>query len=102
MSDWQVGDLAVCVDDSPCRCGAPCRHPQNHAIQMVAGRTYTVNHWIVFQGKLYLTLAGVKIISHWGVHGRADRFRKIRPDEHEACEEEFVTLLNRTKRTVRA
>jgi hypothetical protein len=27
----------------------------------------------------------------------AYRFRKIRPDEREACEPEFVTLLNRSK-----
>jgi hypothetical protein len=27
----------------------------------------------------------------------ARQFRKIRPDEHEDCEPEFVTLLNRIK-----
>jgi hypothetical protein len=34
---------------------------------------------------------------HWpGCHSA--RFRKIRPDEREACEPEFVTLLQRIKR----
>jgi hypothetical protein len=32
----------------------------------------------------------------------ADRFAKIRPDEHAPCEAEFVTLLNRSKRRVEA
>ena len=38
----------------------------------------------------------VKIKNHTlGIN--ALRFRKIRPDAHERCEDEFITLLNRTK-----
>jgi hypothetical protein len=33
---------------------------------------------------------------------RAVHFRKIRPDEHQSCEPEFVTLLENFKRKVSA
>jgi hypothetical protein len=106
VSDWQVGDLALCVDDGPCRCG-------------------NCPAWPIFGlelGKVYRVLAvrldnqglpGLVVDRpptpptdpyHMAGSQIADRarFRKIRPDEHEACEPEFVTLLKRTKRKVSA
>jgi hypothetical protein len=90
MSDWQVGDLAVCVEDRPCRNTGlpnPCE----------LGRIYRVEAVVVSRaGVTGLLLEGVRFpsptIACW--HGN---FRKIRPDKHEDCEPEFVTLLKRRK-----
>lgn len=87
VENWQVGDLAVCVDDSP--------HRFYGMAELSAGRVYTVAD--LHHDGAALDLCGLVRPSYcWD----ASRFR--RPDEHEACEEEFVTLLNRTKRTVTA
>jgi hypothetical protein len=86
--DWQVGDLAVCVDAS---------NPDCPAYGVVEGRIYVVSGlYVGNSGRLGLNLAGVNL-------GRtyravlACRFRKIRPDEQEPCEAEFVTLLKRNR-----
>lgn len=99
MSDWQVGDLAVCVDDR--------FNPAYGETLLARGRTYTVVEVtyctisnVLWHAGTGLVLAGVPCS---GLHGfAAERFRKIRPDEREACEPEFVTLLNRIKRKVEA
>jgi hypothetical protein len=92
MSDWQVGDLAACVDTAP--------RPETAEIDkcrlLTLGRIYTVElvhpdrdgFWIAEISSLYAFYE--------------DRFRKIRPDAHEECEAEFVTLLKRSKRKVSA
>lgn len=94
MSDWQVGDLAVCVDARV--------NPRVGSCPLQVGRVYRVAR-VVGSGpcalygrhSLGLILAGVP----WSEpEGAAElRFRKIRPDEHKACEPEFVTLLKRSK-----
>lgn len=89
-ADWQVGDLALCVaaPDDPRFGPAPYEE----------GATYSVTGVAVnYRGSVGLRLAGVEIHSDSGAawHGN---FRKIRPDEHEPCEPEFVTLLTRVKR----
>jgi hypothetical protein len=91
---WEVGDLALCVDGGPCR-----SHPYPGAPLLAqAGAVYTVyDAWVDDDGDLLLALAE---LPEWGFG--AERFRKILPDAHEACEEEFVTLLKRTKRKVSA
>jgi hypothetical protein len=88
MSDWQVGDLALCVDDRPSR--KPIRW------EPVAGAIYTVASVAITDGGSALELEEDPYrdgLTAWF----ASRFRKIRPDEHEACEPEFVKLLKRTK-----
>jgi hypothetical protein len=102
VSDWQVGDKALCVDAR--------RSPgvRTH-VPLVEGRIYTVVgvaarravHALYGLDTGGLFLAGLVSGGTSGAYA-ADRFRKIRPDEHSACEEEFVTLLKRTKRTVTA
>jgi hypothetical protein len=91
VSDWQVGDLAVCVDDAPCPCG--------HRMPTVLGRTYNVSEIHANpDGALCLSFKGVcdRMPRHYpGING--NRFRKIRPDEHEDCEPEFVELLKRSR-----
>lgn len=92
MSDWQVGDLAVCVDGGPGRdsrwrvCGQLFREGDG---PLEAGQIYTVR--AIRADVDHLAFGLVEIPGPW----RADRFRKLRPDAHEACEEEFATLLKR-------
>lgn len=95
VSEWQVGDLAVCVDVGDA--------PRNGGIG-TAGTRFQL-------GAVYRV---IEIRSHWHtgetvllMEGQPDtagafRFRKIRPDKHEDCEPEFVTLLKRSKRKVGA
>jgi hypothetical protein len=97
---WGVGDLALCVDARP--------HPFWGESGLHVGATYRVVG-VVYNpapSALYgredygLFLAGVVSGTEEGF--ASQRFRKILPDAHEACEEEFVTLLKRTKRKVSA
>jgi hypothetical protein len=87
--DWQVGDLAVCVDDSPCHCGC--------GLPVSAGSVYRVTRvWPPQHGKIGLSLSGVTI--EWPHRALAgQRFRKIHPDKHEDCEPEFIELLKRIR-----
>ena len=96
--DWQVGDLAVCVNRKRIHCGHTDIHngdflPEgNSALRVVAvGRARTYTGTAARCGCVELTLEN-------GSAGVASRFRKIRPDEHEACEPEFVTLLKKSKK----
>jgi hypothetical protein len=99
--DWQVGDLAVCVNADP--------HPQYGPVTLREGCVYRVAG--VKPGLEFNSLVGRQCIGIY-IAGNlsaapagsyvADRFRKIRPDEHQACEPEFVTLLKRAKRPVAA
>lgn len=91
MCDWEAGDLAVCVRDGT------IRTPEftHRGLGLAKGRTYKIVNCAIHEptGQLCLWLEGVA--SRDG--SLALRFRKIRPDAHEACEEEFVTLLKRRK-----
>lgn len=95
MANWQVGDLAVCVDVSARGQPLPPR-------LLVVGRAYRVcavtaaESWCDGDYDAGLVLEGLRSPAYDGSY-RASRFRKIRPDEHEACEPEFVTLLKRVK-----
>lgn len=102
MSDWQVGDLALCVDDGPCGCGYCCGSPSG----LVEGKAYTVlavcpvdpvddplRTWL----SLVVDSPPLPTWEHPEEGFSARRFRKIRPDEHEACENEFVILLKLSK-----
>ena len=91
MSDWQVGDLAVCVAEgswggwygSPLE-GSP---PRNGEVFRVIGIRNV-------SGITALLLDRYEGTDLWA---SAHSFRKITPDKHEACEDEFVTLLKRGK-----
>jgi hypothetical protein len=91
MSDWQVGDLAVCV-----RAG---RLVNNLGVvgdgtgRLQEGKTYRVIGLGALGG---LIIDGVPCDrERYGWGWNPDRFRKVKPDKHEACEDEFVTLLKR-------
>lgn len=83
---WEVGDLAVCVDDEWEEISSgvwPTNHPRKNAVYRVADAgVYGNIHWLSF------TEFGE---SAWDVI----KFRKVLPDKHEACEEEFKLLVYR-------
>jgi hypothetical protein len=95
--DWKVGDLALCIDGRP--------NPgikRNVGIEV--GRTYRVAGLTAGPTKhdLYGTSPCGLLIEGLLSGGRGGafsclRFRKIRPDEHEDCEPEFVELLKRSR-----
>jgi hypothetical protein len=92
--DWKVGDLALCVDARMAEAA------------LVQGCVYRVaatgpSPCSCHAGRQQLWLEGV-IPSSCGSGRNPNRFRKIRPDEHEACEEEFKILLNLSQKRVSA
>jgi hypothetical protein len=87
VSDWEVGDKALCVESG-------------HSTRQ--GVIYTVSDvWPSgdeFQGVVNITQDDLLLFVELGFLGdgsNCQRFRKIRPDKHEPCEEEFTTLLKR-------
>jgi hypothetical protein len=90
MSEWQVGDLAVCVIGDGWfgyeHGSVPSAAPQKNAV-------YRVVKVRPRDALVFLCFAEIDA-KGWN----SAAFRKIRPDEHEACESEFVTLLQRIKR----
>ncbi len=87
---WEVGDLALCLDggrwsETDGQLSVE-RDPQGGEVYLVIALDWS-------DGFLALWLEGVGSDSY-----EASEFRKIRPDAHEDCEPEFVTLLNRIKR----
>jgi hypothetical protein len=98
MSDWNVGDLAVCVDNSPKRASGPVNR-RNLAL-LTVGASYVVS-WVGIDPDAggSLLLVGVPHDNKGGIIAgfRGDRFRRVVQDKHEACEAEFVTLLKRSR-----
>lgn len=99
MSDWAVGDLAVCVDGSP------------RTMEALRGTPFPISAGQIRRviglgkserpGSVSLFLDGECAYFQKHGYGFAEgRFRKI--DQHEPCEEEFQTLLKRSKRKVSA
>lgn len=87
MSDWRVGDLAVCTDG---RWLSADLGPPTNWVGAVTKVTVRAD-------RIGLSFAEFPDWLH-----DAKYFRKIRPDEHESCEPEFIELLNRSKRKVSA
>lgn len=100
MSDWAVGDLAVCVDASPCP-----HSPWLGSCGLVEGRSYTVTG--ILPGSLWdrcefgLTLAEIAPPAPLESYA-SDRFRKIRPDEHTGSADDWALILETAKLKVRA
>lgn len=90
MNDWQVGDLALCVEPKLGRYAVSCGFRVG-GVYTVAGVAQSGTRiGLVFDGRYSRHQSGA-----WCASG----FRKVRPDEHEACEPEFVTLLHKSKVT---
>ena len=104
MSDWAVGDLAVrdrndcpvcCSKENIARHGKYSKAAHYGHIYKVIGispRRCPQGYGLIRGGLPNSDDAGNLI--GWCRHA----WRKIRPDEREACEPEFVTLLQRIKR----
>jgi hypothetical protein len=87
--DWKAGDLAVCVSYAGF-CGQ-CEDDGDRRVKL--GRLYTVTAVIPYSDRpLGLDFAEAPIIPGEG-YWCSCSFRK--PDQHEPCEAEFVTLLKR-------
>jgi hypothetical protein len=98
MSDWQVGDLAVCVDATSriARTGTSLAEGQVYRVSGLHMPGKLVRSDFGSPADLGLFLVGLRSVSTSGAFD-ARRFRKVTPDKHEACEDEFVTLLKRGK-----
>jgi hypothetical protein len=95
MSDWQVGDLALCVDARPNPFYGKSGLTEGVIYKVVGAVFNPAPHALYGEEAWGLFLAEISAEAPEGF--AASRFRKIRPDEHEACEPEFITLLKRTK-----
>jgi hypothetical protein len=92
MSDnWAVGDLALCVKDSPGCNGepSPCKAGNVYRVELVV----YARQGYIDEGKLGLRLEGVSFPCPLNAD-LASRYRKIKPDT-EPCEEEFALLIKR-------
>lgn len=96
--DWQVGDRAVCIDNGCGEIGG-----WGAAKVLVVGKIYVVAALGIspVSGRPCMDVEGIE---RWD-DGAGDypnfhvaRFRKIKPDTHEPCEEEFQILLKLSKK----
>ncbi|MES2902871.1 MAG: hypothetical protein V4696_01675 [Pseudomonadota bacterium] len=96
---WTIGDLALCVDASPARdlCGNGGMETK-YVANLEHGRVYEVTSLVRCHCGEHMGLGNHAARAG----GSIERFRKIKPDAHEDCEPEFVTLLQRIKRPVAA
>lgn len=80
--DWTTDDLALCIDDSPCRCH-DIRHP---CLKM--GKVYRVRYALMLPDDDFVSLAlhGVEGV-HNHDHIAAYRFRKLRPADPDFIEQ---------------
>jgi hypothetical protein len=88
-TDWQVGDLAVCVDADPCWC---C---ESSGVELNALYRVTAVLSLAHTAQIGLQIENADPGYHPGFG--ASRFRKVEQPKNEACEPEFVQLLKRSK-----
>ena len=93
MIEWQVGDLAVYVDNRDALTGKI-----SPVASFEIGHVTRVTAVFAVGSTPMLYVEGGKNVNGY----RASRFRKIHPDEHQACEPEFVMLLRRSKVKINA
>jgi len=87
MADWQKGDLALCVDDSPSAWG--------HRAAIKKGGIYTVSEIVIWRGKSGLELEGVEISKLYYAGFAPKRFRKVTPPKADEFDREVIDLMNR-------
>ncbi len=97
---WEIGDLALCVVGGHIACPTSNGHygGKNPPLGAIS-KVIAISPAMVGMGGVPARQCGCLSL-HFpdGSLGHVGRFRKIRPDEHEACEPEFVTLIKRAKR----
>ncbi len=94
---WKVGDLAVVIlavtESELANGGFP-----SGGDPMAKGEVHRVTRMVRdWEGNVGIGFDGPQSGYPTGEY-LASAFRKIKPDQHEDCEPEFVTLLNRIKR----
>lgn len=94
MTDWKVGDEAVCVDARPRRWSYSNPLRENAVYTVIRVTHDRCPHYGQAVG---LVLAELSTEAPGGFF--AERFRKVVKDKHEKCEDEFITLLKRSKVT---
>jgi hypothetical protein len=98
--DFQVGDLAVCVNNGPWHA---IQTPELYG-QLVLDRIYRVTAVGELSFGPGVDVEGIprQRTSSEIPNFAAARFRKVRPDQHEACEDDFMKLVKRSKKIVTA
>jgi hypothetical protein len=87
VNGWQVGDLALCVNDTPTKYWGYCPVKKGGVYKVVGFDLVARPNSDLGNGiGLFLEGVGVSV----------KRFRKIKPDA-EPCEEEFTVLIKRMK-----
>lgn len=87
MSDWQVGDLALCVKLEPWRLSGTNGPRSGHIYRV---DVVTVNLWGE-TGLIFHSLPSLGYRGGWN----ANRFIKVTPPEADAFDRETIDLLNR-------
>lgn len=89
--DWQIGDLALCIDDSPPRMIDGLLEARREYVEALrCGRVYTVTH--IACGITLPDCVGIGDI-HQRAGGCADRFIKVTPPEADEFDHEVISLL---------
>ena len=94
MSDWQVGDLALCIKLGPWVSRRYGFERPNQSARPQPGRIYTVEAVEVVDGLTFLILEGITT-TDGGLRStfNAARFRKIPPHTRDAEDDETIRLL---------
>ena len=95
MSDWQKGDLALCVDDDPCPV-----HPGSEG-GIRKGGVYTVLEVRAVAARSGVVLTGLRLDRHNPIHPvsgaegyqNCQRFVKITPPKADEFDREVIDLM---------
>lgn len=92
MSDWQVNDLALCVDDRP-------NSVAGHNAGLVCGRVYTVTavvfDWYGFPGLQLAELPNPRWVEAETRSFNAQRFVKVTPPKADEFDTEVIEMMAR-------
>jgi hypothetical protein len=102
MSDWQPGDLALCVKVSPWRGARHGKVQSGQDLLPRPGRIYRVEGVNRDAGRTYLYLEGFERVSADGLRWqfRACCFIKVTPPEADEYDQETLELSNLSPVTV--
>lgn len=96
MTDWQKGDLALCVDDGPKPWLTDEQLRQLNRIKK--GRVYTVTglgRVGTRSGPTFFIEGAPATYEHRGIGWTASRFRKVTPPKADEFDREVIDLMNR-------
>lgn len=90
MTDWKIGDLALCVDDGPAKiiCGM-LEMDEKYIANLKVGAIYTITH--IMKGRMTGCLGLGDITKMAG--GISTRFVKVTPPEADEFDREVIDIL---------